>query len=54
MSEATLLSYAGKLTREQLALVPTPLGTVTHRPIPHIEVVNAPWSAKTRYGFRIL
>jgi hypothetical protein len=24
-----------------LALIPTPLGTDTHRPIPHIEVVNA-------------
>jgi len=38
---STLLSYEGKLTREQLALVPTPAGTPTHRPIPHIEVVNA-------------
>lgn len=41
MSEATLLSYDGKLSREQLALVPTPSGTTTHRPIPHVEVVNA-------------
>jgi hypothetical protein len=37
---ATLISYAGKLTREQLALVPTPPGTATHRPIPHNEVVQ--------------
>jgi hypothetical protein len=29
------------LTREQLALIPTPEGTATHKPIPHIEVVNA-------------
>jgi hypothetical protein len=29
------------LTREQLALVPTPLPTATHRPIPHHEVVAA-------------
>src|SRR5438309_3898008 len=43
MSEAisTLLSYGGKLTREQLALVATPPGTATHRPIPHAEVVQA-------------
>src|SRR2546425_8673806 len=41
MTEATLVSYEGKLTREQLALVPTPEGTLTHRPVPHIEVVNA-------------
>lgn len=41
MTEATLVSYAGKLTREQLALVPTPLATATHKPVPHIDVVQA-------------
>ena len=41
MSEATLLSQTGKLTRAELALVPTPAATVTHKPIPHAEVVNA-------------
>ncbi len=41
MPELTLLSQQGKLTREELVLVPTPLGTATHRPIPHCEVVNA-------------
>ncbi|MDP2896371.1 MAG: DUF932 domain-containing protein [bacterium] len=40
-STATLCAHDTKLTREQLALVPTPPGTVTHRPIPHVEVVNA-------------
>lgn len=41
MSEAILCSTTGKLTREELALVPTPPGTGTHRPVPHIEVVKA-------------
>lgn len=36
----TLLSYGGKLTRAELAQVPTPAGTATHKPIPHIEVVE--------------
>jgi hypothetical protein len=35
----TLLSYGGKLTRDELAQVPTPGGTATHKPNPHIEVV---------------
>ena len=26
----------GKLTRDELAQVPTPAGTATHKPIPHI------------------
>jgi len=39
-SQSTLLSSGGKLTREQLALVQTPPGTATHRPIPHHEVVG--------------
>ena len=40
--ESTLLSYdSRKLTREELALVPTPPGTLTHRPIPHVEVVQS-------------
>jgi hypothetical protein len=43
MSEptSTLLSYGGKLTREQLAHVSTPPGTATHRPVPHAEVIQA-------------
>src|SRR5580658_2017453 len=40
-SQAVLLSQTGKLTREQLALVATPAGTATHRPVPHAEVVSA-------------
>jgi hypothetical protein len=38
---STLISSGGKLSRQQLALVPTPLGTATHRPVPHAEVVEA-------------
>ena len=41
METSTLISFEGKLTREELALVPTPQGTATHRPVPHIEVINA-------------
>lgn len=41
MESPTLLSQNGILDRQQLALVPTPEGTATHRPIPHHEVVNA-------------
>ena len=43
MSEAlsTLLSYGGKLTRDQLALVETPPATATYRPVPHTEVIAA-------------
>jgi hypothetical protein len=38
--QITLSSYGGKLTREQLSCVPTPNATATHKPIPHIEVVE--------------
>jgi len=41
MGESTLIASTEKLTRQQLALVPTPLGTATHRPVPHGEVIEA-------------
>ena len=41
MGEATLIASTAKLTRQQLATVPTPLGTATHRPVPHAEVIEA-------------
>ena len=43
MSESsTLIGYQGRtISREELALVPTPLATDTHRPVPHHEVVGA-------------
>ena len=40
MGESTLIASTEKLTRQQLLAVPTPLGTATHRPIPHAEVVG--------------
>ena len=36
----TLCSYGTKLTREELTRVATPAGTATHKPIPHIAVVE--------------
>jgi hypothetical protein len=41
MPESMLLSQTGKLSRQELALIPTPVGTDTHRPIPHVEVVQS-------------
>lgn len=40
MGEATLIASTAKLTRQQLSAVPTPLGTATHRPVPHAEIVQ--------------
>jgi hypothetical protein len=41
--EGTLLAHCGtaKIGREELALVPAPSGTATHKVIPHHEVINA-------------
>ena len=43
MSEtSTLIGYSGRtIGREELALVPTPAPTETHRPVPHHEIVQA-------------
>src|SRR5207253_19941 len=43
MSEtSTLIGYGGRtIGREELALVPTPAPTETHRPVPHHEIVQA-------------
>jgi hypothetical protein len=41
MSEtSTLIAYSGKISRAELAQIPTPPATPTHIPIPHIEVVE--------------
>jgi hypothetical protein len=39
-STMTLCSYGSKITREELSRVKTPAGTATHKPIPHIAVVE--------------
>src|SRR5689334_14763639 len=41
MGESTLIASTAKLTRQQLSTVATPLGTATHRPVPHAEIVEA-------------
>ena len=42
MSEISkLISYSGKITRAELAQIPTPPATATHIPIPHLEVVES-------------
>jgi len=38
---ATLLSSTGKISRAELSAIPTPAATTTHRPIPHVEIVQA-------------
>ena len=52
MSETTLIAGSdttGKLTRQELALVPHPLSTATHQVIPHIDIVQ---SLEEALGFR--
>ena len=36
-----LLASTGKISREELAMVPTPPATATHRPVPHHVIVEA-------------
>jgi Domain of unknown function (DUF932) len=52
MSEGMLiagLDTTGRLSRQQLAVVPTPPSTATHQVIPHVEIVN---SLEEALGFR--
>jgi hypothetical protein len=41
--QSTLIAGIGtdRINREQLALIPVPAGTATHKPIAHISIVNA-------------
>src|SRR6516165_7536237 len=41
MSETSILLASGKISREELAMVPTPPATATHRPVPHHVIVEA-------------
>jgi hypothetical protein len=43
MPDSVLIAHTdtGKIGRHELALLPTPAGTDTHKVIPHIEVVDA-------------
>jgi len=43
MEQSVLLAHCGtkKLCREELTAIPAPEGTLTHRPIPHQEIVAA-------------
>jgi Domain of unknown function (DUF932) len=43
METSQLLAHYGtrKISREELQAVPTPPGTLTHRPLPHYEIVGA-------------
>src|ERR1019366_9958096 len=43
MEQSVLLAHGGtrKLSREELTAIPAPEGSLTHRPIPHHEIVTA-------------
>src|SRR5262245_28489376 len=41
MNTSTLISYGRKISRDELALIPTPEATRTHQPVPHDEIVQA-------------
>lgn len=51
MSETTtLVPCNGKITRAELANVPTPPGTETHIPIPHLAVLEGLVGTACRNG----
>jgi hypothetical protein len=43
MEQSQLLAHCGssKITREELKVIPTPAGSATHQPLPHVEIVGA-------------
>jgi len=43
MEQSQLLAHCGssKITREELKVIPTPVGSATHQPLPHFEIVGA-------------
>jgi hypothetical protein len=38
---STLIAYDSKITRQELAHIPTPPATATHQPVPHHQIVEA-------------
>jgi len=52
MSETSiLLASTGKISRKELAMLPTPPATATHRPVPLHVVVEAPKNNGGLFGF---
>lgn len=53
--EATLVAHRGaqRMSRAELALLPLPEATRTHRPVPHVEVVNALVETLGFRGFQV-
>ena len=43
MEQSQLLAHCGssKITRDELKVIPTPEGSATHQPVPHVEIVGA-------------
>ena len=43
MADSALIAHVdtGKITRQELALLPTPAGTATRQVVPHIEIFNS-------------
>ena len=51
----TLIAHSGAelIGREELALIPTPKGSYSHKPIPHIEIVESLEKVLTEVHFEI-
>ena len=47
-------SNARFVGREEIAQVPTPIGTVSWKPVPHMEVIDAVGDVVNARGWRIL
>jgi len=43
VEQSQLLAHSGssKITREELKVIPTPAGSLTHQPLPHFEIIGA-------------
>ena len=55
MSEtSTLIPCTGKITRAELAQIPTPPATTTHVPIPHLAVVEGLVETLSRHHIAVV